>query len=460
MESSSVVLARRAKVCGLLGGRPFVLAAGEAPPRNYAANAYAFRASSHFLYLAGVSVEGSYLLVHGDGEASLFVPAWDAAWALWHGEPPALEALAAATGAAVRPLAELPAALAGLGALTLPPPGLAACQALSRLLERPVEPGVLGGGDALLADAMIQARLRHDEAALAGIREAVSVTAAAFAAGLAATRPGALESSVRAAMEAPLTARGLTTAYAPIISVRGEVLHNNAYGNRMAAGDLLLVDFGAESAGGWASDVTRTWPVSGRLTGVQRAWHGLVEAALEAGIAAAGPGVRYRDVHVAAARVLAEGLVELGVLRGDAGAIVEEGAHALLFPHGIGHLLGLDVHDMEDLGDRAGYAPGWSRDARFGARWLRLDRVLEPGMVVTVEPGLYIVPAILREPSLAGWVREHLDLEALARCSEVRGIRLEDDILITATGRENLTRHIPRSASELEAALDGVGVTK
>jgi Xaa-Pro aminopeptidase len=261
------------------------------------------------------------------------------------------------------------------------------------------------------------------------------------------------ESAVRAAMEHEIVAAGGAPAYGSIVSVHGEVLHNDTHFGTCAEGDLLLADVGAESEDGWASDVTRSWPVSGRYSPTQRAIYDVVLAANRAAIGAVRPGARYRDVHLTAARTIAEGLVALGVLRGEPDALVAAGAHALFFPHGVGHLLGLDVHDMEDLGDRAGYAPGRTRSPQFGLSYLRLDRDLAPGMCVTIEPGFYVVPAIFDDPGLAPLAAQYVDRAVLARFADVRGIRIEDDVLVTDDGAEVLTRAIPKDAAEVEAAV-------
>jgi Xaa-Pro aminopeptidase len=170
-------------------------------------------------------------------------------------------------------------------------------------------------------------------------------------------------------------------------------------------------------------------------------------------IAAVGPGTRYRNVHVIACQTLASGLVDLGVLRGDPIALAADGVVALLFPHGVGHLLGLDVHDMEDLGDRAGYAPGRERSKEFGLRSLRLDRDLVPGMAITIEPGLYQVTSILQDAALTRVAGDRLDRKKLAAFADVRGIRIEDDVLVTEGGREVLTDAIPKSIAAVESAI-------
>jgi Xaa-Pro aminopeptidase len=171
-------------------------------------------------------------------------------------------------------------------------------------------------------------------------------------------------------------------------------------------------------------------------------------------IDAVAPGVRYRDIHRMAARRLLDGLVQMGLLRGDPDQLLAQGAAALFFPHGVGHLIGLDVHDMEDLGDRAGYAPGRERSSAPGERWLRLDRDLEPGMAVTIEPGFYQIEALLRDGSL-GPLETALDRRRL-QALDVRGIRIEDDVLVTESGREVLTAKIPKLPDAVEAAMQGL----
>jgi Xaa-Pro aminopeptidase len=254
-------------------------------------------------------------------------------------------------------------------------------------------------------------------------------------------------------MEAALMARGMGCAYPSIVTPHGEVLHSERYDARLAAGDLLLADVGAETPGGWAGDVTRTWPVSGRYSSTQRDLYEVVLSAQKQAIAAVTPGSRYLNVHVLASQAIAAGLCDLGILRGNPIELAADGVVALLFPHGVGHLLGLDVHDMEDLGDRAGYAPGRERAKMFGLRSLRLDRDLEPGMAVTIEPGVYISPAILDDPTLKRVAGDRLDRARLQMFSDVRGIRIEDDVLLTETGREVLTADIPKTIAAVEAAM-------
>jgi Xaa-Pro aminopeptidase len=181
----------------------------------------------------------------------------------------------------------------------------------------------------------------------------------------------------------------------------------------------------------------------------------VVAAAQLAAIEAVAPGVRYLEVHRRAGQVLVEGLCALGILRGDPAELHARGAAALFFPHGVGHLLGIDVHDMEDLGDRAGYAPGRSRSRLPGDRYLRLDRDLAAGMCVTIEPGFYQIRRILERPEEVGALEDALDRSELARFADVRGIRIEDDVLVTEAGREVLSGAVPKSIDDVERAMQG-----
>lgn len=428
---------RRAALMAALGDRPALVAAGLPQARNYPANLLPYRASSHFLYLVGRPLPGAWLLLEG-GAARLYVEPPPPDDALWHGPTPSPAALGEALGLPVAPLAAL---APPPGTMTLPAMDAATRARQAELLGRAPAAG-LDPRDHPLADAIIALRLRHDAAAITELRAAAEATVAAHRAGRAAIEPGRREWAVWAAMQRELTRRGLEPAYPPIVTRRGEVLHERGLDRVLERGDLLLADVGAESRGGFAADVTRTWPVGGPPSSTQAELHAVVRAAQSAAIDAVAPGVRFRDVHLVAARALTAGLVDLGILRGDVEQLVADDVHALFFPHGVGHLLGLDVHDMEDLGDRAGYAPGWTRSTRFGLGYLRLDRVLEPGMAVTIEPGFYQVPALLADP--ARDPGDRLDRAALARFADVRGIRIEDDVLVTATGHEVLTGELER----------------
>jgi Xaa-Pro aminopeptidase len=236
------------------------------------------------------------------------------------------------------------------------------------------------------------------------------------------------------------------------------VLHNHAHGNVLRDGDLLLVDAGAELPSGWGADVTRTWPAAGTFTAEQRAVYEIVLRAQRAATDAVRPGVRWSAVHRRAAETITEGLVDLRLLRGRVDDLVQRGAHGVFFPHGVGHFLGLDTHDLRVFGDRILY-PDAERSTQFGTDMLRMNRVLEPGTVVTVEPGVYFVPAILGRAELRERFADAVDFERAASFTNANGgrgfggVRIEDDVLVTGTGQESLTPGIPADPGEVEAAV-------
>ena len=427
---------------------PVILWSGCPCSRNFPANTYPFRASSHFLYFAGLPLSNAAIRLM-EGKLELFMDDETPASILWHGPSPTREQVAQQMGAdAAFPLAELPAR-AGKAA-TIAVQDAATRQQQTQLLDRPIATWEPEGIDCQLAEAIVQLRLCHDSGAVAEMRQAAAVSVAAHQAGMAATATASIEAEVRAAMESVIAAHNMTCAYGSIVTIHGEVLHNDRYHHPLRSGDLLLADVGAETASGWAADITRTWPVSGRFSATQRDLYDVVLAAHDACIAAVRPTVEYRDIHLLACQTIAEGLVDLGILRGAAEDLVEQDAHALFFPHGVGHLLGLDVHDMEDLGDRAGYAPNRQRSDRFGLSYLRLDRPLQAGMAVTIEPGFYQVPPILQDPKRRDRYQSMVNWDRLEQFADVRGIRIEDDVLVTETGCEVLTSDLPTAASAIE----------
>jgi Xaa-Pro aminopeptidase len=440
---------RRQRLAQLVGF-PIILWSGAPLSRNFPANQYPFRASSHFLYFAGLNLPNAAIRLDS-GKLELFVNDPEPGSALWHGEQPKRHELARLIGAdAAFPLTELESRTAGAATIALPTTATQQALLLGRSLSSPTNPQ---GIDRDLVRAIVTLRLTHDTAALAELRSAAAVSTDAHKAGMAATRNAKTEAQVRSAMEGVILGHNMTTAYNSIVTVRGEVLHNEQYHHPLQPGDLLLADVGAETANGWAADITRTWPVSGVFSPTQRDLYDVVLAAHDRAIAQVRPGVEYRNIHLLAAQVLAEGLVDLGILQGNPEDLVEMDAHALFFPHGVGHLLGLDVHDMEDLGDFAGYEKSRARSDRFGLCFLRLHRPLKSGMLVTIEPGFYQVPGILNDPQNRSKYQDIVNWDRLAQFADVRGIRIEDDVLVTEDGSEVLTAVLPTSAELIESLL-------
>ena len=302
------------------------------------------------------------------------------------------------------------------------------------------------------------ARLFEQPEEIAEIEAALEVSLKMYSAAVALLSPGRYEWELRAALVGAAVAQRCEQSFSPIVTIHGEVLHNHSSENSLPAGGLILIDSGAETVRGYASDITRCFPISGRFDPRQRDIYAIVLDAQESAIAAARPGVSMKELHLLAARRITQGLSELGLMRGDPDEAVAAGAHALFFPHGLGHMLGLDAHDMEDLGDIVGYGPDASRDPQFGLSALRMARTLEPGFVFTVEPGVYFIPELIEQWSRQGTNAAFLDFECIAGYVGMGGIRIEDDLVVTTTGARVLGPGIPKSIAAVEdfiAALSG-----
>ena len=444
---------RREKLAKLVD-KPVVLWSGERIGRNFPANSFPFRPSSHFLYFAGLPLQNAAIYLD-NGKLELFIDNPPTEATLWHGEMPQRDEIASAIGAdSVYPLAELTAKTTD--AATIAVQDVKTYQQQCKVLNRFVPPAnATEGIDRNLAKAIVTLRSYHDLAALKELRQAAKVAIQAHKAGMKATPYAKTEAEIRGAMEGVIISHNMCCAYNSIVTIRGEVLHNESYDHQLRSQDLLLADVGAETPNGWASDITRTWAVSGKFSATQRDIYQIVLAAHDSCIAKIHPGVEYRDIHLLAAEIIAAGLVDLGILKGNPSDLVAMDAHALFFPHGVGHLLGLDVHDMEDLGDLAGYEAGRTRSDRFGLAYLRLDRPLKSGMLVTIEPGFYQVPAILNNPHVRQKYKDVINWERLAQFEDVRGIRIEDDVLVTESGTEVLTAELPTAIKDIEALVKG-----
>jgi Xaa-Pro aminopeptidase len=442
---------------------PTLLFAGGEVPRNTPFQTYAYRADSNFLLFFDPPEPGSVALFDpGDGTVTLFVPDRTVEAATWNGPMPSFDEVKQKAGVdRAHALGSFRETLQGL-VRGRPLDALAVADPLATLIARDVtgqdlvftDPSRIG--PPVLVDVLAAMRIRKEPEEVEEIGRAADVTREAHLAVLEATSPGASEQELTALFEFVCARHSCVPAYGTILSARGEILHNPDHSGSLRAGDLLLVDAGAETPRGYGADVTRTWPASGRFDPAQAAVYDAVLAAQLRAIELARPGTRFRDVHFGAAHVLAEHLVDMGLLRGSASSLVERGAHALFFPHGIGHLLGLDTHDLRIFGDRVLY-PGRARSTEFGTDMLRIDLDLAPGMVITIEPGCYFVGAILRRSDLRERFRDACDFDRAERFLArdggrgFGGVRIEDDVVVTTEAPHVPTSSIPKRRDEIEA---------
>ena len=269
------------------------------------------------------------------------------------------------------------------------------------------------------------------------------------------TQPGLYEKDICGALEGIALSQGNGISFPMIFSIRGETLHNHHHGNLMRKGDLALLDSGAESSLHYASDITRTFPVSGKFSDKQKDIYNVVLNSQLAAIDKMNAGVPFRDCHLTTATVIADGLKDLGLMKGSVEDAVQKGAHALFFPHGLGHMMGLDVHDMEPLGENnVGYNDEFKRSDQFGLAYLRMAKRLEPGFVITVEPGIYFIPQLIAEWKSKNNHSEFIDYDKVDEYLDFGGIRIEDDILVTNEGPLVLGKPIPKTVEEVEAACN------
>jgi len=267
-------------------------------------------------------------------------------------------------------------------------------------------------------------------------------------------KAGRIERELAGLIEGIALSEGNGVSFPVILSQNGETLHNHNHEQVLENGRLLLVDAGAESVTGYSSDYTRALPVSGKFTTKQREIYEIVLKANMESIAMAKPGLRYFDVHLHATTVIAEGLTQLGLMKGNPIDAAKEGAHALFMPHGLGHALGLDVHDMEDLGENyVGYDENTQRSSIFGHRSLRFGKELKAGYMLTAEPGIYFIPQLISQWEKENKFTNYIDYQKVKEYIGFGGIRIEDDILITENACRVLGMPLPKTVSEIEEVM-------
>jgi Xaa-Pro aminopeptidase len=305
-----------------------------------------------------------------------------------------------------------------------------------------------------LIKAIVDLRSVKEEQEVAEIRNACAVGYQMHVTAMKMARAGVWEQSIAGTIEGIANSGGGMVSFPVILSQNGETLHNHDHSNTLQNGRLLLVDAGAEIGSHYASDFTRTVPVSGKFTAKQREIYEIVLAANNRGRELTKPGSTYLSVHLAAAEVIASGLKEIGLMKGDVKDAVANGAHALFMPHGLGHMLGLDVHDMEDFGQiYVGYDDETRPVNQFGTAYLRMGRKLQPGFVITNEPGIYFIPALIEKWKAEKINTDFINFDRLESYLDFGGIRLEDDILVTQTACEIIGDRIPITPDEVEDVM-------
>ncbi|MDD4673200.1 MAG: aminopeptidase P family protein [Bacteroidales bacterium] len=427
-------------------------------PMNYPSNTYRFRQDSNFLYFFGLDLPGFVGIIDiEDGKDSIYGNDFTLDDMIWMGPQPKVKELAEKVGIqCTHPMRELGSTLQrairnGRRIHFLPQYRADNILMIDRLMG--ISPGLVSQYASVeLIKAVVTIRSVKEDVEIAELDKASDVGYLMHTTAMKLTKPGITEQELVGAAEGVAIGKGYMTSFPIILSQNGETLHNHDHSQILTPGRMLLMDAGAEIGSHYASDNTRAFPVSGSFTPIQKDIYTIVLNALNRGIELCKPGVTYQSIHLEAAKVIAQGLTDIGIMKGNVDDAVANGAHAMFFPHGLGHMMGLDVHDMEDLGeDYVGYDDEISRIDQFGTASLRLGRRLQKGFVLTVEPGIYFVPALIQKWEDEKINSSFINFDKAAELIGFGGIRLEDDVLVTEKGNRLLgSKRIPVTIEEVE----------
>lgn len=458
MFSKETYTTRRDELKKRLGHGLVLMLGNNDQSMNYEDNTYPYRQDSTFLYYFGLPYAGLDALIDVDADTeTIFGDELTIDDIVWMGQQPTIAEKAASVGvASTRPAADLRKVLdqarkEGRDIMYVPYYRPEHVLKLWKLMD------VLPGQEAPsvpLIRAVADMRNHKTPEELREIEFACNVTATMHCTAMRVCRPGIYEYEIAAAIEYEAARQGCYLSFPTICTINGQTLHNHGYHNLIPRDRLVLIDAGAESPSCYAGDMSSTFPANGRFTDRQKAVYDIQVAAHLATVRALRPGINYMDVYDIAARTICEGMKGLGILKGDPAEAVKAGAQAMFIPHGLGHLLGMDVHDMENLGEVwVGY-DGKPKPTQFGRKSQRLARPLEAGFCLTVEPGVYFIPELIDKWEAEKRFTDFIDYAELNKWRDFGGVRNEEDYLITPDGCRRLGRRIPLTTEEVEAEMN------
>ena len=455
MFSKEVYVQRRAELKKQVGSGVLLFLGNDEMGLNYEDNAFRYRQDSSFLYYFGISNAGLSAIIDIDEDREIiFGDELSIDMIVWTGILPTLHAQALEVGVSdTRPALEVvdylkKAKKAGREVHYLPPYRPEHRIKLLEWLSLPLNDQK---GSIPFIRAIVKQRNHKGAEEIAEIEKACNVTADMHIAAIKFLRPGMYEYEVRAEIERVAVMNGMELSFPTIATKNGQTLHNHSYNHKVESGDLFLIDVGAETAMGYAGDMSSTFPADKKFTTKQREVYEIQNAMHLESVKALRPGIPYMEVYELSARVMVEGMKQLGLMKGNAEDAVREGAHALFYPHGLGHMMGLDVHDMENFGEIwVGY-DGQPKSTQFGRKSQRLAIPLEPGFVHTVEPGIYFIPELIDLWRGQDKFTDFINYDKVEEYRHFGGIRNEEDYLITETGARRLGKKIPLTPEEVEA---------
>ncbi len=456
MFEKSVYVERRKKLIEQLHSGVILLLGNDESPMNYTDNPFHFRQDSTFLYYFGLDYPGLSAVIDVDaGKEIIFGNELTIDDIVWMGNQPTLKDRCLLVGVdQTAPTNMLNDVLRqeknkNRNIHYLPPYRPDNSVKLFNLLD--IHPSKVNEAVSIeLIKAVVEQRAVKSQEEIDEIDKAVSISADMHITAMILAKPGVTELKITAAVQEVAIAAGGQLAFPIIATVNGETLHNHYHGNTLRSGDMFLLDAGAETAMHYAGDLSSTVPVDPTFTERQKSIYNVALSAHQAAVAMLKPGIKFKDVHLTTCRTIGEGLKELGLMKGDINNAVTEGAHALFFPCGTGHMMGLDVHDMEDLGEvYVGYE-GQPKSTLFGLKSLRLARELKPGFVLTVEPGIYFIPQLIDMWKSEKKFADFINYDEVEKYRDFGGLRNEEDYLITDKGIRLLGKYIPTSVDEVE----------
>ncbi len=457
MFGADVYVERRSRLKKQVQSGLILFLGNEESPMNYPDNQYSFRQDSLFLYFFGLDFPSLSAIIDVDRDKEVvFGEDLTVDDIIWTGPQPALSERCQEAG--VRETAGLDkfqaaleqAVRQGRQILFLPQYRARNILKIVKLVDIPPAKVQEQVSETLIRAVVAQRSIKSDEE-IREIETALDISYEMQTAAMKMSKPGLYERQIAGAMEGIAMSLGGRLSFPTIFSIHGETLHNHYHGNIMKAGDIAVNDSGAETALGYASDITRTVPISGKFSQRQKEIYSIVFDAQEQAIQAVKPGVEFRNVHRLACKILVSGLKDLGLMKGNIEEAVSAGAHTLFFQCGLGHMLGLDVHDMEGLGeDYVGYTDTIRRNPEFGWRSLRLGRALEAGFVITVEPGVYFIPELINRWMAEKKNSQYINYDMVKKYEDFGGLRIEDDVLVTENGHRVLGKKIPKTIDEVE----------
>ncbi len=448
---------RREKLKSKLNNGILLFPGNEESPMNYPANPYKFRQDSNFLYFFGIDRPGFAGIIDlNEDKEIIFGNDFEIDDIVWTGPQPKVKDLAEQVGVKnTKSYNELNNYIRnsinrGIKIHFLPQYRADKIIEISDLTG--ISHNFVNKYSSLeFTKAVISLREIKDDEEVKEIEQALNISYLMYDYILKNIKPGIYERELAGAIEGIVSSFDALNSFPTILSINGQILHNHSHGNKLSDGDLLIIDSGAESPNHYASDITRTLPASRKFTSKQKDIYQIVLKSQIETINAIGPGKKYKEIHLLASEIIAQGLKDLGLLRGNVDDIVEKGAHALFFPHGLGHMLGLDVHDMEGLGENyVGYNDEEKRSTQFGINFLRLAKSLKPGFVLTVEPGIYFIPQLFELWKKENKLKDFINYNKVEEYLDFGGIRIEDDILVTSNGSRVLGKPIPKEINEIE----------